>query len=544
MTQVNQQIRVNQVGYRTLDSKHFVVNGAGGLFDIIDQTNGNIVYTGALAGPFEDVSSGESVFRGDFSELRDKGAYSIRIPVLGTSYQFKVSQDVYNDLTDALLKSFYFQRCGMDLDARHAGVWSHKACHLAHGTVYGNQAEKLPSSGGWHDAGDYGKYTVAAAKAVADLLLAYECFPSVFERTIQIPESGNGVPDILNEVRYELAFFFKMQSPSNGAVFHKVTTKMFPGLEVMPEDDTAELFFSPISVTATAAFAAVMAMAARVYRSFDASFAEVCLDAAERAWNWLAENPESTGFKNPPDIFTGEYGDSVVDDEKYWAAAELFRTTGQVKYHEAFLSALDLAHFPLYELGWADVAGYGTLAYLLAGQNKTNNDIYHWLMSGWLEQADILRTRCESDGYQISLTPDQYIWGSNMVLLNQAMHLIFAAQFSGNAKYVDATLNHLHYLLGQNPLCLSYVTGIGSNAVMNPHHRPSVGDGIIDPIPGMVAGGPNRGLQDEYVKRALEGLPPAKCFVDHKDSYSTNEMTIYWNSPAVFVSAYFDGTLK
>jgi endoglucanase len=283
-----------------------------------------------------------------------------------------------------------------------------------------------------------------------------------------------------------------------------------------------------------------MAMAARVYRPFDESFAGVCLGAAERAWNWMAEYPEAAGFKNPPDILTGEYGDAVVEDEKYWAYAELFRTTGRAKYHDAFRLAFDQAHFLLYELGWSDVAGYGTLAYLLTGQSATNTQIYDRLMRGWIEQADVLRSRCERDGYHISLKPDEYIWGSNMVLLNQAMHLIFAERFSGEARYADAALNHLHYLLGQNPLCLSYVTGIGSNAVMNPHHRPSVGDGIIAPVPGMVAGGPNRGLQDAYAKSALEGKPPAKCFVDHKDSYSTNEMTIYWNSPAVFVAAYFD----
>lgn len=173
----NHQIRVNQAGYRPSDRKHFVVNGAGGYFEIIDLTNGNVVYTGGLAGPIEDTSSGESIFRGDFTEYRSIGTYSIRIPALGTSYPFPVAEDVYNNVTDALLKSFYFQRCGMDLETPYAGVWSHKACHLAHGTVYGDESEKLPSAGGWHDAGDYGKYTVAAAKAVADLMLAYDCFP-------------------------------------------------------------------------------------------------------------------------------------------------------------------------------------------------------------------------------------------------------------------------------------------------------------------------------------------------------------------------------
>ncbi len=473
--------------------------------------------------------------------MRANGTYVVRIPGIGISYPFIVAQDIYNDVTDAMLKSFYFQRCGMDLEVRYAGVWSHKACHQGYGSVHGNITEQLPSSGGWHDAGDYGKYTVAAAKAVADLMLAYEFFPAAFERTMNIPESGNGVPDILNEVRYELEFLFKMQRSSDGAVYHKLTTKSFPGLSVMPEDDTAELVFSPHSYAASATFAAVMAMASRVYLMLDTSFAEECLKAAEKAWIWICENPTSGGFINPPDIHTGEYGDTVLSDEKYWASAELFRTTGRAVYHDAFQSALEQPDLLLYELGWADTAGYGTLSYLLCEHEHSNNITYQKLMRGWREQADKLRTRCDSDGYRISLTPDQYIWGSNMVLLNQAMHLIITTQFTGDDKYADAALNHLHYLLGLNAIGLSYVTGIGSDAVMNPHHRPSVSDGIFEPVPGMVAGGHNRNLQDEYAKGKLQGLPPAKCFVDHEDSYSTNEMTIYWNSPAVFVAAYFDG---
>ncbi|WP_308639352.1 glycoside hydrolase family 9 protein [Paenibacillus silvisoli] len=546
----NRRIHLNQAGYRPFDAKTFAVTGTdGGRFELIDRRNGSKVYAGELTGPIADASSGDTVFRGEFSSLREEGTYSVQVEGIGSSYPFAIAADVYNNVTDKLLKSFYFQRCGMDLEEKHAGVWSHRACHLDHGTIHGSESEeRIPSSGGWHDAGDYGKYMVAAAKAVADLLLAYEFYPCVFARTIDIPESGNGVPDLLNEVRFELDFLFKLQRVDDGAVYHKVTTKSFPGLDVMPEDDTAELVFSPPSYTAAATFAAVMAMAARVYRGIDGTFAGKCLKAAELSWQWVTDHPDAAGFKNPADIHTGEYGDAILADEKLWASAELYRTTGESVYYEVFRSTLEQQkELALYELGWADTAGYGTLAYLLAGfgheRPKEADGVYERLLSGWQEQADQLLSRCSAaaEGYGISLLPEQYIWGSSMVLLNQAMHLLIAARFTGEDKYAAAALNHVHYLLGLNPLGISYVTGVGSYSVMHPHHRPSVGDGVPEPVPGMVAGGPNRNLQDEHAKKMLEGMPPAKCFVDHAYSYATNEMTIYWNSPAVFVAAYFDG---
>jgi endoglucanase len=308
----------------------------------------------------------------------------------------------------------------------------------------------------------------------------------------------------------------------------------------MPEDDAAELVFSPVSAAATGAFAASMAMASRTYGAYDAELSAACRDAAVRAWNWLKAAPDRSGFRNPSGIHTGEYGDETTDDEAYWAAAELYRATGRAEYREAFHAALDSAAFPLCELGWADVGGYGTLAYLRLDPELADGATREKLLRVWLERADALMARCRQDGYRISLAPDQYIWGSNMVLMNQAMHLIFASRFSGNPAYREAALDHWHYLLGLNPLGLSYVTGIGERAVRHPHHRPSVGDGIDDPVPGMVAGGPNRHLQDEAARRELQGMPPALCYVDHPDSYSTNEMTIYWNSPAVFVSACFN----
>ncbi|MNC34238.1 Cellulose 1,4-beta-cellobiosidase precursor [compost metagenome] len=167
--------------------------------------------------------------------------------------------------------------------------------------------------------------------------------------------------------------------------------------------------------------------------------------------------------------------------------------------------------------------------------------MYASLKQGLLAEADRLVRQSRDDGYRISLREEDYICGSNMLVMNNAMLLLAAEHFSdGEAAYADCALDHLHYLLGRNVLDISYVTGFGDRPVMHPHHRPSVGDGVADPVPGLVSGGPDHGLHDEYVVQHLQGKPAAQCFADHDLSYSTNEVTIYWNSPAVFVTARFN----
>lgn len=530
-------IHIDQLGYAPTATKFFVASGHTGSFAVVDTVSHTTVYTGMTGHLTRDEASGDTVCRGDFSSLTCSGTYQIRLQSGEVSAPFEISPTVHNALSDALLKAFYYQRCGCELTPQYAGVWAHRACHLAHGTVYDEPDTKLPSDGGWHDAGDYGKYTVAAAKAIADLLLAYEQFPAAFLHAINIPESGNETPDILSEVRYELEWLHKMQR-ADGSVFHKLTTRNFPPLDTMPEDDLGELVFAPISYTASATFCAVMAMAARHYHEIDKTFARECLRRARLSYAWLEQHQDHPGFVNPPGITTGEYGDPHTLDEAYWASAELYRTTHESVYHEAFARLAQKSEVDPCALGWADVGGYGTLAYLLAGKQDADTPLYDRLLRAFEARAQILAQCCEKDGYGVSLLPEQYVWGSMMALLNHAMHLILTDQVTGHVTYGPLAVDHLHYLLGRNPLGQSYVTGFGDRPLQHPHHRPSVGDGVAAPVPGLVSGGPNRHLQDAAAKAALAGQPPARCFIDHEDSYSTNEITIYWNSPAVFVAAY------
>lgn len=530
-------IAVNQIGYPARVAKVACFTKAGE-FRVVDAATGETAFTGRTSEAAPDANSGVSVAHGDFSVLTAPGRY--RIEMDGeSSAEFEISERPYDELHRGLLKAFYYFRCGMDLEPEYAGPWTHGACHLTPAIVHGDPDHRIDCRGGWHDAGDYGKYTVPAAKAVADLLLAYECYPDAFRRPVPIPETDGRMPDVLHECRYELDFLLKMQDGASGGVHHKLTTLRFPPLDRKAEEDDGVLYVMPISPTATADFAAIMALASRVYRPFDPDYADRCLAAARRAWEWLGRNPDAPGYRNPSDVFTGEYGDRRGDrDERYWAAAELYRATGEEAFHEAF-RRLKWEDFDRYALGWADVGGYGSIGYLLNGRDKADAALYDELLEGLRAEADRIAAIVAAEGYRVSLERKEYVWGSNMLVMNDAMLLLIADRLLGEPSWRAAALDQIHYLAGRNVLGISFVTGYGSRAYRNPHYRPSVADGIDDPVPGFVSGGPNAGLHDDFMRRHLQGKPPAQCYIDHQDSYAGNEVTIYWNSPAVFAVSAF-----
>ena len=324
-------INVNQVGYRTDALKKAVVRGQGAAdeFELINAETKAVAYKGKLSAAVENTTADETNRIADFSEFNEPGKYYIKCGTLDDSYPFEISDNVYGKLLEDSVKMLYLQRCGSEIQDAEFG---HKACHTDMATIYGTDT-KIDVTGGWHDAGDYGRYTVAAAKAVADLLYAYDANPDLFGDKSGIPESGNNVPDILDETRYELEWMLKMQA-SDGGVYHKVSCAVFPGY-VMPTEETAPLLVTPVSSTATADFCASMAMASEFYKKYDKDFADKCLKAAEKSWAYLEAHPEFN-FKNPgEDIVTGEYGDVTDKDERYWAAAQMFRATGDEKYSKA-----------------------------------------------------------------------------------------------------------------------------------------------------------------------------------------------------------------
>lgn len=523
-------INMNQIGYLPNAVKLAVLNGdaIASKAQVVDAATGDVVYEGDVAPASANAGTGrdEAVF--DFSSVTTPGTYKI-VSGENESFEFKIATGVYDEAFKASLRMFYLQRCGCELTEDLADDYAHASCHTGNAKIYGTD-KTIDVSGGWHDAGDYGRYIVSGAKAAADLMLAYRLYPSAFDDALGIPESGNGTPDVLDEVRYELDWMFKMQA-SDGGVYHKVTCANFPGF-VMPEEETDELIVCPVSTTATGDFAAVMAMASYIYEDVDPAFASKCLDAAVKAAGYLDAHTSFEGAKNPSDIVTGEYPDTNDADERAWAYAELFKATGDTKYDDAFCALIGSGVPCAADLGWQGVGAYAGYAYLSAV--KTKGKFYDAVSASFMSGLAKVEAAAAGDAYGSSLT--EYPWGSNMSIANNGMYLLLHDAVKGGSDGDAVARGQLNYLLGANGTGYCFLTGFGSLSPESPHHRPSSAKGAA--MPGMIAGGPDQNLEDPYATTALSGAAPALCYADNDQAYSLNEVTIYWNSPAVFLFAY------
>lgn len=519
-------VNVNQLGYKKNAQKlATITNESAKTFDVVDVATGKSVKTGELGDWHYDSGADLRYTIVDFSDVNAEGTYKITVDTGEESYEFQVKDGIYDDIYKASVLMLYDQRCGTALDSAAAGDFAHEACHTGQAIVYGSDVAK-DVTGGWHDAGDYGRYVVPGAKAVQDLLLTYEdSAEAAKDDTIGIPESGNGVPDILDEARYELDWMLKMQDENSGGVYHKVTGEVFPET-VLAVDETAQMILSPISTAATGDFAAVMAKASVIYRDIDKDFADTCLAAAQKAWKYLEEHEEDPGFTNVGDIVTGSYSDARMTDEYLWAAAELYIATGDESYNDYVKKTVKTN--VKYGLGWADVGYYAIYDYCM---NVKDCEAEKAILK---EGADELVKNYGKCGFG-SATGGEYVWGSNMAVANDGMLLLMASKVFGDDSYVDYAADQLNYLLGRNPVSYCYVTGYGSQTPENPHHRPS--EVLGKAMPGMLIGGANGNLQDPYAKAVLADMAPEKCYVDNAQSYSCNEVTIYWNSPLVYLLA-------
>jgi endoglucanase len=540
-----QTVSIDQAGYTNAGPKFVFVASAADSFRVIDAVGGVQRFGGPLpVWKATDGATDLTVRRGDFSAFHAAGRYRIVVAPGDTSEPFGIADTIDNDVYRKSLKGFYFQRCGVALVSAAAGPFIHPACHTADGTFHAStdsSGVKHAATGGWHDAGDYGKYVVNAGITVGTLLMGYEYFPSRFGfDDLGIPESRNGVPDILDETRFELEWLLTMQR-ADGAVYFKLTPASFEGF-VMPQSANATRYIYQVSTTATGDFVAVMARAARVYEAFDHAFAARCLSAALRGWTNLSATPSivpSGGFRNPSGTSTGEYGDATDADERLWAAAELFVTTGDLTYgmYVEFNGGTGaFATTPW----WGGVRPLADITYFKSNQAGTNETMRTMMKNDLIAYCNGQLANRNASGYHVVLLPGNYWWGSNGSALNTAMLLIMGYDATGTAVYRDAAADQLHYILGANALRLSYVTGIGTRSTLHPHHRPSESDGIAAPVPGLLAGGPDQGRDDAVLAaRFTASTPPALCYVDTMPSYASNEVAINWNAPLVFVAGYF-----
>jgi endoglucanase len=541
-----QAIKVDQVGYLTGGPKIALVSIAAKTFEIRRSSDGRVVFRGALGPAASDPLTGDTVQAADFSGLRRAGSYYVEVPGVGRSWTFAVGTNVYERTYYLAMRGFYGQRCGtaVDLGPEFPG-YSHAACHL-HGEFHPSSGASGPRDnvGGWHDAGDYGRYMVDSGIATGTLLWTWEIYgPRLRPIPLKIPESGNGTPDILNEARWNLEWILKMQD-SDGGAWHKQTSVHFSGF-VAPDEDTlpSEVIgtgSAPYKSTcATADLAAVAAIAARVYKPYDAKFAAQSLEAARRAWKWTELYPNVT-FRNPPSVTTGEYGDASCKDERLWAAAELWRTTGEAAYHQFFLSNY-AAYLPSLDSppaeNWNTMAPIALRSYALSRRKDADVKARAAIRKRMLDAARAIVERTSANPYQMSMQAKDFVWGSNGIAAQYGMDLLIANVVAPNPDFANAARDNLHYLLGRNAFSLSWVTRVGEHAVEHPHHRPSGSGKQPGPWPGLLAGGPNAGRQDAVLAALPKNLPPAKDYADATASYASNEIAINWQATLVFLLA-------
>jgi len=548
-------IRLNQIGfYKTGPKIAVTVKTQASTFLIIDTANRDIVFRGRLGKERQSQYSKITTKVADFSSYQKTGSYLLYIDGLGESYPFRIDDNVHRPVAVSSLKGFYYQRVSGVLQERFAGKWARGPGHpdtviFIHPSAASEArpaGTKISSPGGWYDAGDYNKYIVNSGITMGTLLSAYEDFSSYFDTLkTNIPESDNELPDILDEAIVNLRWMMTMQDPVDGGVYHKCTNASFDGM-VMPGLTTLPRYVVQKGTAASLDFAAVTAQASRILRKFDKQLpglSDSCLLAARNAWNWALKNPDIQYDQSlinerfEPQISTGAYGDRNFEDEWYWAATELLITTGETRYSSRLTgNPKTEIHLP----SWSNVEALAFYSLLRHERNLPPSlQPYIVGLKGLLvAKADLYLAKSKVNAFStvMGLSKQDFNWGSNANAANQGILLLNAYLLTGNNAYINAALSNLDYILGRNATGYCFVTGLGSKRVMHPHHRPSAADGIADPVPGLLSGGPNYGMQDAKDGCSYLETDPEVAFVDHDCSYASNEIAINWNAPLVYLA--------
>jgi endoglucanase len=566
-------VLVNQTGYLPRLPKIATVKSASKtpLKWELHKHGGGVVASGETKVLGKDEASGDEVHIADFSSVQTPGkGYTLKVGS-DVSHPFDIEPDVYKKLKYDALAYFYHNRSGIEILPAFVGAkdWARPAGHLSDKAVpcLAKSATtpgcdyKLDVSGGWYDAGDHGKYVVNGGISAWTMMNQYErakAFGSAdafADGKLNIPERKNGVPDILDEARWEMDFMLKMQVPDGqpkaGMVHHKIHDIEWTALGMRPDEDPKQRFLWPPSTAATLNLAATGAQCARIFEKIDKAFAGRCLTAAEKAWKAAEAHPRELAGTSA--VGGGPYDDKELSDETYWAAAELFITTGKDVYKDAVQKSPHYTKLPVTigdeglptSMTWGDVAALGTIS-LAVVPNKLHPVAVGTCKAAIETAADAYLAIIEQQGYRVPFKPGKkgYPWGSNSFVLNNAIVMALAHDFTGEPKYLQGVAEAMNYILGRNPLDRSYVTGYGERPLEHPHHRfwaHQTNARFPSPPPGAVSGGPNSGLQDPYVQAAgLAGCAPEKCFVDNIEAWSANEIAINWNTPLAWVAAYLD----
>ncbi|WP_144211019.1 glycoside hydrolase family 9 protein [Shewanella donghaensis] len=542
------QIRLNQLGFTPESTKTAVINNTDSQsFSIIDIASGKSVYQGQLSQSALWPSSGETVKLAKFDDFTNLGRYHIQVKELEQSLPFTIDNSRYQQPLIDVIRAYYFNRSGAVIQKKYAGKYARPAAH-PDTIVYVHESAAtearpagtvISSPKGWYDAGDYNKYIVNSNISVYTLLSALTEHENALESLkLNIPESSNNLPDFVDEILWNIDWMLTMQDPNDGGLYHKLTTKRFTGETQMPHHMDQPRYVVAKSTAASLGYAATMAKASTVLAKYEQQlpgYSQKLLTSAKQAWQWALINP-AIHYEQPADIATGAYATAGDDlkDEWLWAKSELFAATGDKQY------LADIA-FPenLRIPEWDKVE---TLAlFTFASNLNTPADIRDHALLKLTTVTNKWLTQGHNSAYGVAITPQDFVWGSNSNMLNKAIMLLRVNQLQANPEYVHQANAIVDYIFGRNPLGMSYVTGVGQHTPMHIHHRVSMADGITEPIPGFLVGGPQPGQQDAEHCTPQGGIyastKPALSYIDHGCSYASNEVTINWNAALVYALA-------
>lgn len=529
-------IGVDQCGYRPADGKMALLLTAGKKFSVVSEADGSVAFDGRVGESRFWPEAGDSVRQMEFSALREAGAYRIVVDDTLASAPFVISDTVYASALRSAVKAFYYNRASMPIEARYGGRWARPAGHpdtlvLIHGSAASAERPEgtaISSPRGWYDAGDYNKYIVNSSISTYSLMLAAKLWPTATDALrVGIPESGSGIPDLVSETLYNLRWMLTMQDPADGGVYHKLTTLSFEGF-IMPADCQKQRYVVAKGTAAALDLAATASFASRLLPGVSPSLqllADSCKSVALKAYNWAKANPGVT-FRNPVDVSTGEYGDDNLSDEWLWAATEMWLTFGGDGYAADARAHTVACQVP----SWGGVSALAYYSMVAEGRNVPGFDANAAIC---LSADSLLRREAESP---VRLSLEKFDWGSNSSVANEAMLKLVAAKAAPEraAAMRASALNDVHYLFGRNGVGYCFLTGVGARSPMHIHHRPSAADGIDEPVPGFLAGGPNTVVPTDCGDAPARSQYPAKAYADQECSYSTNEIAINWNAPLVF----------
>jgi endoglucanase len=519
------EFRFNSIGYLPDQQKEASITSTFEKFEVVDAQTSKTVFKGKANGPHQQSIFEEQVWLADFSKLNKPGTYQIKLNNGKISPIFTIANNVYNHAFTTSMRAFYLWRCGTAVSGEYNGInYQHDVCHTEDGYLdyIGQPGEQKDGTGGWHDAGDHGKYVVNAAITVGLMFYAWEHFNDKMKNwDLGLPETAPGFPQFLKEMKWETDWLLKMQYPDGtGRVSHKLTRTHFSGM-IMPEDDHEKRYFTEWSSAATASFVGMMAQAARYFKPYDEVYAQKCLDAAKLSYQFLVKNSDHKGFIQG-DFHTGGYQSHDADD-RLWAAAEMWETTGDVVYLTDFETRLKAKETIVDEnWDWGNISNMGVFTYLLSKRDGREAELLQKVKNETLKVADAIVAKAEEDIYKRPLG-NTFYWGCNGTVARQTLNLQVANMISPDKRYTDTALDAIHHLFGRNSYGRSFVTGLGHKPPMFPHDRRSSADGIANPWPGYIVGGGTK----------------ATDWVDVEASYSTNEVAINWQAALVYALAGF-----